>query len=118
MIQLSDFHVGQTVVIVENQRRGAVYQATVAKVGRKYVTTAGRWGQQFYVNNPKDPYLVEKSIYGAASRLYPSEENYQQAVEKSALEQQIRRSLDWPYISKLTLDQLRRIKAIIEEQEA
>lgn len=118
MIQLSDFHVGQTVVIVEKQRRGAVYQTTVAKIGRKYVTTAGNWGKQFYVNNPKDSYLVEKSIYGAASLLYPSEEIYQQAVEKSTLEQQIRRSLDWPHISKLTLDQLRRIKAIIEEQEA
>ena len=117
MIQLSDFHVGQTVVIVENRRCGAVYRVAVAKVGRKYVTTAGRWGQQFYVNNPKDPYLVG-SLYGVASRLYPSEESYQQAVEKSALEQQIRRSLDWPYISKLTLDQLRRVKVIIEEQEA
>ena len=117
MIQLSDFHVGQAVVVVENQRRGNVYHTTVAKIGRKYITIAGSWGQQFYVSDPKAPYLVEKSIYGAASLLYPSEDAYQQAVEKSALEKQIRNAMDWPYISRYTLDQLRRIKAIIDEGE-
>ena len=55
MIQLSDFHVGQAVVIVENQRRGMVHRTTVAKIGRKYITIAGNWGQQFYVNDPKAP---------------------------------------------------------------
>lgn len=117
MIHLSDFHVGQAVVVVDDQRRSNVYHTTVEKIGRKYITIAGDRGKQFYARDPKSTYLVEKSIYGAAALLYPSEDAYQQAVEKSSLEKQIRNAMDWPYISKYTLDQLRRIKAIIDEGE-
>ena len=54
MISLSDFHVGQKVIIVEHFKDSNVKYSTVEKVGRKYITVSGRYSNTFYVNNEKD----------------------------------------------------------------
>lgn len=117
-MQLSDFHAGQTVVLVNFDMRFAVPKVTtVAKVGRKYVTLSGYRGQQFYVQHDTDPYLIERSIYGAPDVLFPSKEAYRLYREGQALRVYLRKVFDWSSAKKLTLDQLRRIKSIVDEKE-
>ena len=116
MISLSDFQVGQTVVISDDDwlfsnRR----EATVAKVGRKYVTLTGFWQRQFYVGYSDDA-LVEKTEYGAACLLFPTEEAYQMAREKALLERKLQQVFDVLNIRKLSYEQLKRIDAILESQ--
>lgn len=115
MIQLSDFKVGQEVVISGDRRFPEGRKTTVIKIGRKYVTVDGVWRErQFYADNRED-YFVEKIEYGAPSVLYPSEEAYRYAMERARLREKMRRFFDWSNRTKLTLEQLQRIDAIIEE---
>ncbi len=118
MISLSDFQVGQTVVISGDRYYPDGRVTTVAKVGRKYVTTADLWQTQFYAGYGKNNCLTEKTEYGAPRSLYPSEEAYRQAREKSALENKLRQAFDWSKIRKLSYEQLKRIDAILEESQA
>lgn len=115
MIQLSDFKVGQEVVISGDRRFPEGRKTTVIKIGRKYVTVDGVWSErQFYADGRED-YLVEKITYGSPAALYPSEEAFQNATERARLREKMRRTFDWSSRTKLTLEQLKRIDAIIEE---
>lgn len=115
MLQLSDFKVGQTVIISGDRRYPDGNKVTVSKVGRKYVTVKNNWGErQFYADGRED-YLVEKITYGSPAALYPSEEAFQNATERARLREKMRRTFDWSSRTKLTLEQLKRIDAIIEE---
>lgn len=115
-MQLSDFKVGQTVVITDGNVRSEYVVTTVEKVGRKYVTVSAYWhSNKFYVRRPEDCYLFEDSIYGSPAILFPSEESYQQYVEKRNLENLIGRAIRQYGVSKLNTDQLYQLKKILEE---
>lgn len=117
MISLSDFSVGQTVVVFGELGRRGVRRATVEAIGRKYVTISDGWGAKFYVNHAEDDCLTEQCRYGAPATLFPSERAYAERVEKEGLRKFVRNACDWPNNGKLSLDQLRRIAAIIQEGE-
>lgn len=117
MISLSDFSVGQTVVVCGEHGRRDVRRATVEAVGRKYVTISGGWGTKFYINHAEDDCLTEQNRYGAPASLFPSERAYAERVEQEELKKYVRKACDWPYNNKLSLDQLRRIAVIIQENE-
>lgn len=117
MISLSDFTVGQAVVVSGEHGRRGVRRATVETIGRKYVTISGGWGAKFYVNHAEDDCLTEQNRYGAPATLFPSEQAYAERVEKEGLKKFVRNACDWPNNGKLSLDQLRRIAAIIRENE-
>jgi len=117
MISLSDFTVGQAVVVSGEHGRRGVRRATVEAIGRKYVTISGGWGAKFYVNHAEDDCLTEQNRYGAPATLFPSEQAYAERVEKEGLKKFVRNACDWPNNGKLSLDQLRRIAAIIRENE-
>ena len=69
-MEIKAFKPGQTVYIMGTDRRDrgdhAARKAEVAKVGRKYVTISGRWGERFRetVGRSK-PYLIEEMEYGS-----------------------------------------------------
>lgn len=77
-MEIKAFKPGQTVYIMGTDRRDrgdhAARKAEVAKVGRKYVTISGRWGERFRetVGRSK-PYLIEEMEYGSPRLLFPSE---------------------------------------------
>ena len=114
-MQLSDFKVGQTVVITGGNIRREYEVTTVEKVGRKYVTVSAYWHSKFYVRRPEDCYLLENSIYGSPAILFPSEESYQKKKKKRNLENLIGRAIRQYGVSKLNTDQLYRLKKILEE---
>lgn len=115
MISLSDFSIGQEVVVVGSGGRKGTRHATVTKVGRKYVSISGGWGEQYFVNDPTADSLVEKSIYGSPARLYPSVKAYESMLERVELEKKVKDACDWYNIRRLSTDQLQRIMAIIQE---
>lgn len=64
-MDIKSFKPRQTVYIVGDARRPrdkfSAVKAEVAKVGRKYVTISGRWGERFREAHNRDmPYLIEK----------------------------------------------------------
>lgn len=115
MISLSDFSVGQDVIVVGSGGRKGTRHAVVVKVGRKYVSVSGGWGEQFFVNDPTSDSLVEKAIYGSPARLYPSETAYRKMLERVELENSVKAACDWYGVKRLSLEQLQRIIAIIQE---
>ena len=114
MIKLSDFTVGQDVVLVHTAyNKPFITHEKVAVVGRKYVTISGRWKQRFYVNSDKDNYLLEDCPMGSPGSLFVSEAAFHAEQERKETARGIRNL--WPKIDKLSLDQLRRILSIIKE---
>lgn len=118
MIALSDFKKGQAVFVVKTTARRTAEGSTaiVRSVGRKYVTLDEPWARQFYVNSPADDCLFEKTDFGGAARLYLSEEAFLQREEKIGLIRTIYHTFSFPYSVRLSLDQLRRINEILQEE--
>lgn len=78
-MDIKSFKPRQTVYIVGDARRPrdkfSAAKAEVAKVGRKYVTISGRWGERFREAHNRDmPYLIEETEYGSPRLLFPSED--------------------------------------------
>lgn len=112
MIKLSDFTVGQDVVLVHTSYgKPFITHEKVAVVGRKYVTISGGWKQRFYVNHDRDNYLLEAVSMGSPGYLFTSEAAFHAEQERKETAREIRNL--WPEIDKLSLDQLRRILNIL-----
>ena len=118
VVDIKAFEQGQTVYIVgtDRQRRGerAVREAEVAKVGRKYVTISGRWGERFRKTLGDAPYLIEATEYGSPRILFPSEDAAREYREREELEEWVRLAADWKKIDCYTTEQLRAVKKILE----
>jgi len=114
MISIKDFKVGDTVVIYNTYYK-RTQQATVEKVGVKYVTTTGGWPHQFYKPDYCTNHLVLKSQTTAEDLLFKSEKDLQEYLERIKLIRWLRFDLKY---NQLSLDQLKRIKKITEENNS
>lgn len=112
----SDFKVGQKVYIepIRNARRRStkIIETEVTKVGTKYVEVLDPRQVKFNISDGKQ----KKDIYASTSDyiLHLSREEIELKRERSDLRIYLAR-YQW-YQSTLSLDQLKRIKAIIEEE--
>lgn len=116
---IKEFHVGQTVFLM-GERRGlktqyTTTQATVAKVGRKYVTINDAWGRQFGETSDHRPYLREHKDNGTPLMLFPSQEAVDTYIEHEELKKWVREAADWSKIDRYSLEQLREVKRILEQ---
>lgn len=117
-MKLSDFKVGQPVFVMGDghtqKTRFQVNEATVVKVGRKYVTISGSWGLQFGVFSEGLPYLSEKTDVGTPRRLFPSKEAVDEFCEREQLKAWACAAIDWTKVDRLSTAQLRDMKRILE----
>lgn len=116
---IKEFHVGQTVFLM-GERRGlktqyTTTQATVAKVGRKYVTINDAWGRQFGETSDHRPYLREHKDNGTPLMLFHSQEAVDTYIEHEELKKWVREAADWSKIDRYSLEQLREVKRILEQ---
>jgi hypothetical protein len=119
-MDIKSFKLGQTVYIVGDARRPkdkfSAVKAEVAKVGRKYVTISGAWGERFReaYNDRNMPYLIEETEYGSPRLLFPSEDAVREYREREELKEWVRVAAGWDKIGRYTLEQLRAVKKILE----
>ena len=112
-MNLSDFQIGQTVVMSRDRRYPDGQLGEVTKIGRKYVSVkVGAWERQFYKDDYNDRF-VEKVDFGSPMELFASEESYRQSVDREKICQKLRFVFDWSNIRKLTYEQLKQIDAIV-----
>lgn len=83
-MKLSDFKVGQTVIVAGGYKDPKPTEATVKKVGRKYVTIDDGWQTTFELC-PNQEYCIESSDTGLGRQLFPSLEAYSRYSEHKAL---------------------------------
>ena len=118
-MDIKSFKPGQTVYIVGDAQRSrdksSAVEAEVARVGRKYVTISGRWGERFReALNGNMPYLIEETKYGSPRLLFPSEDAVREYREREELKEWVRVATGWDKIGRYTLEQLRAVKKILE----
>lgn len=118
-MDIKNFHTGQIAFLDSGRnRKGEAYpltEVTVTKVGRKYVTVKRGWGEyQFCSTRTTDKYLIEKTDYGSADRLYALREDCEEQRELERLRDWMRKAGSWEAVGKYTLEQLREVKTIIE----
>lgn len=118
---LKDFTIGQTVYMTTSDRyrrgdgRDDLNEATVTKVGRKYVTVkSGAWECRFFPFRETDNCLTEKVECGTPQKLYATREAYEAQRELESRRDWLRKAADWSTVNKYTLEQLRAVKAILE----
>ena len=115
---VKDFHVGQTVYIVRGdireRRNDLAEKVEIVKVGRKYVTINGNWGQKFKETDKDTAYLVEHTEYGNPDMLFPSKNALEEFLELCELKMWILREINWNKVDQYTLWQLRKVKEILE----
>lgn len=113
------FKVGQTAFVMwdgYNQRnKYSITEATVVKVGRKYVTAGNSWGMQFKETADCRPYLIEHLERGTPRLLFPSKEAVDVYIERENLKNWVRVMAGWDKIDRYTVEQLRAVKKILEE---
>lgn len=116
-MKLTDFRPGQTVIVL-NKMFGRPYaeERKVEKVGRKYVTLAGRWNERFYVLRESDDFLLQAEDMGEKSLLFPTETAYDEYCERKELDREISKLVGLGG-SGLSLTKLRKIKKIIDEED-
>lgn len=116
-MNITDFKPGQTAIMeVNSYGKPFPKEVTVEKVGRKYVTVCGRWHEQFFLNFNDDMFLIQKVDAGAPNYLFPTRNAYEDYLESKELSRWL--CGRFSFLSKrMKLDKMRRIKAIIEEQE-
>ncbi|MBP5460684.1 MAG: hypothetical protein J6Y20_00955 [Lachnospiraceae bacterium] len=123
-MEIKDFNAGQTVYILSEEKRNnppcGYKEAKVKKVGRVYITLEGNWERKFFIpfyGNYGGSFLVEKKDYGADNLLFKSKQDLDDYIEKRKLESELCDALNWQNIRTFTLEQLRAIKRIIQEDE-
>lgn len=108
-------NVGETLFLVHDRQRAGKHTslATVSKVGRKYFyLDNGVHGElafhldtwRYVTDYNKNEYIV-----------YETEQAYLDEVELETLKWRFKRTFDWADRQSVTLDQARRIQAILDE---
>ena len=119
MIDIKDFNVGDAVYIKSADRNyETLRQATVIKVGRKYITVFEHgWKTQYSAEDYCPMALVEKVDAGSPSLLFKSEQAYNDYKELKRLVMWLRNAAARMYDDTYSLDQLRKVKAILEAKD-
>jgi hypothetical protein len=88
-----------------------IQEDIVAKVGRKYFGLTNHSREKFSLETMSDIVTCGSSDWA----VYMSVQEIYDEKEKSTLEREVGKVFDWSSRKKLSLNQLRRIKAIIDE---
>lgn len=122
MVKLQDFFVGAVayaVTVKDGSVDSTITEYRVISVGRKYVKATGMAlstsTMYFGVSATSDEYLAEAVDYGWKKRLFPTREQAAEYIEREELRKWCDEAFMWPKSKGYSLDQLRRVKAILEE---
>lgn len=125
-----NFKVGQTiwVELTGNASRGktaeqCIEEWEITSVGRKYIK-AGRnsdgtiWGETTFGYRENYGRFVQKTNYSIGYIIYETKEEIERKFEKSKLLNEIESFFrDWSKPKNLSIEQLKRIKEILDEKE-
>lgn len=129
-MNIKDFKVGQTVYVelTGNASRGktaeqCIEEWEITSVGRKYIKACKKESGVFrfettfeYKENSKR--FVQKTDCCVNYILYPTRQEIERKFEKSKLLNEVETFFrDWSKPKKLSIEQLKRIKEILEEKE-
>lgn len=115
-MNLKDFAKGQTVYIYDKDKK-QINDAVVTCVSKKYVTVRPNgysWVLQYYFDRDWDTYLTEKCEYGYGSYLFTNKEDVHNYIEHKDIEEYVRKELTPYKLERISLEDLRNIKDIIE----
>ena len=127
-MDLKDFKVGQTVwiMLTGNAIRGKhgdelIEEWVIDKIGRKYITASKKTGYPKGIIFEKRGYgyedrFVEKTNYCVDYIMYETEQYIRDEMEKDKIYKNIQMFFDRFNKNKLTLEQLKGIKRIIDEE--
>lgn len=113
-VNLQDFKPGQTVYILNRERKLQIIEREIESVGRKYVTIAGNWAEQYFIRHETENFLVEKVNFGYSKYLFPTKEALNLYLERQELESKIRRDIT-NVLFKMSIGQLRQIAGWMDE---
>ena len=128
-MDIKDFKVGQTVwiMLTGNATRGKhgdelIEEWVINKIGRKYITASKKTGyskEVVFEDNKCIGYngrFVEKTNYCVDYIMYATEQEVRDEMEMNRIYREIQLFFDRFNKNKLTLEQLRSIKKIIDEE--
>lgn len=122
MVSVKDFKPGQTAYILIRKRGRTqehfVSQCVVVSVGRKYVKTAKQESDictsDFYNVRGDDDYLCEVDYCNTGRKLFPTQQAALEDIERDMLKSWISKATDYSRIDSYTVQQLRKVKEILE----
>ena len=123
-VTLNNFSVGTTAYAVTEKNGNGnpeMSEYRVISVGRKYVTVTGMALSvstfRFGVSAASNEYLAEVVDYGWSKKIFPTKEKAEEYIEKENLRIWVDKALMYSKSKEYTLDQLRRVKVILEEKK-
>lgn len=125
MLSIKDFKQGQPAYILTIGRgrtpNVSIEKCVVVSVGRKYVRVGKSLEDRFlteYCNlRGYDDYYSPKETWGDTKRLFPTQQQAAESVEKDELKQTIRKRISNQRLEMLTLEQLQKIHDILTKAE-
>ena len=122
MVSLKDFHVGESAYVVKGNydNNATVSEHIVTSVGRRYVKvrrTELASTISFGTSAASDEYLAEAVDFGWKRLLFPTLEQAQNYLEREELRKWVDKAFMYTKAKTYSLDQLRRVKAILEESK-
>lgn len=110
-LHISDFKAGGKAYQIS---KGVPVAVEIEKVGRKFVYIKGGW-YGFFLRDEDDDHLVENKDWGTREALYLTEQEAKDSADRTIICDEIRKLSNETRENKLSIDQLRRISAIIHE---
>jgi hypothetical protein len=87
-----------------------VQKGTISKIGKKYFEIEGFYRDRFFIDTMRHD--GEKTGYGCSWKVHISKQEILDEAEEGQLREELRKAFAWDG-KKFTLEQLRKIKAII-----
>ena len=123
---LKDFKPGQKAYSLIREINVAikyrVEECVVISVGRKYVKASSKealgYPREFYLDDITDEYLHEKKDWGCNYMLFPTKEALDNYIEKENLREWLNNAMSRSKVLSYSLDQLRAIQAILEDEQS
>lgn len=123
-MNIKDFVKGQ-IVYIYYKDKNQINDAIVTCVSNKYVTVRPNgysWVLQYYIDRDLDTcltedwntYLTEKCEYSCKSYLFQNKEDVHDYIEHKDIEEYVRKELTTYKLERINLEDLRKIKEIIE----
>lgn len=129
-MNIKDFKVGQTVWVelTGNASRGkaaeeCIEEWEIVSIGRKYIKAGKRgygkiWREETFEYRENYGRFVQKTNYSIDYIIYKTREKIERKFEKAKLLNEVETFFrDWNKPKKLSIEQLKRIKEILEEKE-